>query len=362
MAEISSVEGDAVFYDGLDNRRHDVRLTLGSTLQVHEGETLLATWPLDSVRRVDSPDDQMRVRSTVAPELARLVVADGRLRKAIADRCLGAYREDMGPRAYRRIVFWSVAAAASILLVVIYGVPLVADRLAPLVPRAFETRLGDMVDKQFKTIFDAKACSGEEGQKAFTKLLRTIDGKIGLAETVSGQVVSSKVKNAMALPGGRVYLFDGLLRVAESPDEIAGVLAHELGHVRHRDAMRRMIQVGGTSFLVGLLFGDVTGSGAVIFASRQLIDASYSREAEYEADGVAIETMHALGRPIKPMGELLTRVTGDERKGAPVILSSHPLTGDRMDRFAREDHGASGPPILDFGEWRALKNICASTE
>jgi len=76
----------------------------------------------------------------------------------------------------------------------------------------------------------------------------------------------------------------GLLAKAENADEIAGILAHELGHLRHRDGTRNLIYNGGTSFLIGLLFGDITGSGALIFASRSLVTASYSREAEQNAD------------------------------------------------------------------------------
>ena len=74
-----------------------------------------------------------------------------------------------------------------------------------------------------------------------------------------------------------------------------------------------MLQRGGTSFLIGLLFGDVTGSSAVIFVTRSLFDASYSREGEDEADAFAVETMHALGRSPAPMGELLFRITGAQR-------------------------------------------------
>lgn len=351
------IEGAAIYFDGIDNRRREARAILGEQLYIHEGDVLLAAWPLDSIRRVDSPPGEMRLASSAARELARLVIMEAPLGAAIAAAGLRASHAPPGPRFYARVVFWSLAAAASIVLISVFGVPLLADRVAPLLPRAFEARIGDMVDTQFRTLFDARACDGADGARAFAKLLLAIEGKIDLDGKISGAVISSKVKNAMALPGGRVYLFDGLLAVAESPDEIAGVLAHELGHVRHRDAMRRLLQVGGASFLIGLLFGDITGAGAVVLAAQQLLTASYSREAEYEADGVAIETMRALGRPVKPMGELLTRVTGDE-KGAPEFLASHPLTGARMERFAREDGGERGPPILDFGEWRALKNIC----
>ena len=157
-----------------------------------------------------------------------------------------------------------------------------------------------------------------------------------------------------------MFLFDGLLAKAENPDEIAGVLAHELGHLKHRDNMRGLIYNGGTSFLIGLLFGDITGSSALIFASRTLVTASYSREAEGDADTFAIDVMQKLGRSPKPMGELLFRVTGKEGGKGLSILSSHPLTEDRLARMTREDKPPSGPPLLTPEEWVALKSICKS--
>ena len=171
-------------------------------------------------------------------------------------------------------------------------------------------------------------------------------------------MLSSSIPNAFALPGGKVYLFDGLLAKAENADEIAGVLAHELGHLAHRDNMRGMIHDGATSFLVGLLFGDISGSSVLIFGSRTLVTSSHSREAEHNADSFAIDVMHRLGRPAKPAGELLFRVTGKERDKGLSIISSHPLTEDRLARMSREDRPASRPPLLTSEEWRALKSIC----
>ena len=124
--------------------------------------------------------------------------------------------------------------------------------------------------------------------------------------------------------------------------------------------MRGLIYNGGTSFLIGLLFGDVTGSSAVIFASRSLVEASYSREAETDADTFAIEIMHKLGRSPKPAAELMFRITGKEGGSGFTILASHPLTEDRLARMTREDRPASGPPLLTDKEWQALKGICGS--
>jgi Zn-dependent protease with chaperone function len=136
------------------------------------------------------------------------------------------------------------------------------------------------------------------------------------------------------------------------------VLAHELGHLKHRDSTRNLIYNGGTSFLIGLLFGDITGSGALIFASHSLVSASYSREAEENADTFSIDVMHRLGRSPKAMGELMFRVTGKEVDKTLSILSSHPLTEDRLARMSREDRPASRPPLLTAEEWRSLKSIC----
>jgi predicted Zn-dependent protease len=172
-------------------------------------------------------------------------------------------------------------------------------------------------------------------------------------------VLASHTPNAFALPGGKIFLLDGLIQKADSPDEIAGVLAHELGHVKHRDHLRQLIQTGGTSFLFGLLFGDVSGAGAVIFASRTLLNASYSREAEQNADGFAVDVMHKLGRSPKPMGDLLLRVTGAQTNKSYTILASHPMTEARREAMIKADRPATGAALLTAPQWQALKSMCA---
>jgi Zn-dependent protease with chaperone function len=350
----------AVYFDGTSSRRRAVTLAFADRLEIRQDEQPLAAWPYDDIRRADAPSGMLRSSCLSAPSLARLEIRDGAVAARLIEHC--ARFDDAAPgRGAAAIVGWSLAAVASIVLVILFGVPLAADRLAPLLPQSFERRLGDATDSQVKVVFGAKVCDQPAGQSAFTKLMDQVREAAGLdAAEVEPKVLPTGVPNAFALPGGRVYLFEGLLAKADSADEIAGVLAHELGHVKHRDGTRNLIYNGGTSFLVGLLFGDVTGSGALIFASRSLITASYSREAEYNADSVSIEAMHRLGRPTRPMGELLFRVTGNEGDKGLSILGNHPLTEDRLARMKAEDHGASRPPPLTPDEWRSLKAICGS--
>ena len=126
-----------------------------------------------------------------------------------------------------------------------------------------------------------------------------------------------------------------------------------------RDVMRKLIQTGGSSFLLGLLFGDVTGGGTLILLGRTLVDSSYSREAETAADGFAADIMVGLGRSPQPMGAFLVRITGDA-EGHAAALPGEPSRQRRAARGARGARrvAATAPPLLTEEEWRALKSIC----
>jgi predicted Zn-dependent protease len=122
--------------------------------------------------------------------------------------------------------------------------------------------------------------------------------------------------------------------------------------------LRRLVRDGGTSFLVGLMFGDVTGSGAVLMAGRAVLSASYTRTAEEGADAFAVTVMHGLGRPTAPTGKLLQRITGPGQGGVLSLLRDHPLTSDRKAMLDADDTPATGPNLLDAAEWQHLKRVC----
>jgi Zn-dependent protease with chaperone function len=344
----------AIYYDGTSSRKRQVTLRPGASLDIVEDGAVVATWPFAEVRRADGGRN-VRLSCLSALPLARLEIAD----RAAADRVLGfcpALDADHHSKQTGKVVAWSLGAACSIVLVTLFGIPLLADRLAPMVPYAVEKRIGEAVDRQVKTILGGRVCERKEGQAALEKMVDKIRLAGGMTSPLEAHVLSTKVPNAFALPGGKVYLLDGLIQNAKNPDEVAGVLAHELGHAHNRDGLRKLIQTGGSSFLIGLLFGDIMGGGAVLFAARSVIDASYSREAETRADSFAIASMNELGRSPRPLGEFLVRITGDSR--VSTVIDSHPLSADRLDRMKKEDRGSSGAPILSAAEWQALKTIC----
>jgi Zn-dependent protease with chaperone function len=357
--EESVDEASANYFDGKTNEKHRVALKLASALEIHENGVFLAAWAYADIRRADGPQHVLRLRNISASPLVRLEISAPAAQADLLRLCKLLDGEgSSGDGSTLRIVAWSLAAAASICAIAWFGVPFLANRLTPLVPEWAERRLGEMADRQVRAIFPAKTCASPDGTAALKKLVAALQGGANLRLAPEPFVLKSNVPNAFALPGGRIYLLKGLLDKAETPDELGGVLADELGHAAHRDGIRRVIANGGTSFLVGLLFGDVAGSSVVLTAGRGLFAAAYSREDEAGADLFALQTMRKLGRSPKPFGDLLLRVTGPERENPFAIFASHPMTEERLAALSAADAPPQGEPLLSLGEWRALKAIC----
>src|SRR6516164_2007389 len=346
----------AVFFDGRSSRRRIVALAFNDRLEIADPAAPdgppLAVWPYDAMRRVDSPEGALRLACRMAPPLARLELRDPAERANILRLC-GSLdgTGSAAPISVGRIV------AAAIIAMAWFGMPVLANRLAAVMPYSWEKSLGDAVDSQVLSFF-GNTCAKPKGAAALRKLVGRLQTVANLPIPPDPAVLRSTIANAFALPGGRIYVLSGLLNISEAPDELAGVLSHELGHVAHRDGLRRLIRDGGTSFLVGLMFGDVTGSGAVLLAVRSVLSASYSRDGEAAADHFAVTIMHDLGRPTALFGALLERLTGHGPPEAPSILASHPLTVERQAMLEAENVPATGPSLLDDAEWQDLKRIC----
>jgi len=199
--------GPATYFDGTSNKRRAVALRFADRLEISEDDRVLAAWAYADIRRVDSPSGTLRLSCLTALALARLEIRDSAV-AALVSRCAAIDDNVLGRRGVAAIVGWSLAAAASIIAVVLYGVPLAADRLTPLVPEALERRLGDVADRQVKAVFGAKVCDNAAGQQAFAKLVTSIREAAGLDTSVQSGVLSTPVPNAFALPGGKVYLFN----------------------------------------------------------------------------------------------------------------------------------------------------------
>lgn len=347
------------YFDGRSEKPRLVSLNFAASLEIIDDGVLLDLWPFAEIRGAKTASGALRLRALSAPSEARLEIHDAGIEQRIYDNCRRLAGEPAARTATtRRASFGPLAAAASIVVVLWLGLPAVQDAVAARLPAWLERRLGDALDSEMRAGLPGKTCTAPPGAAALAKLSERLQSAAALRLPATIVTVSSKVPNAFAAPNGKVYLLSGLLAKAQSEDELMGALAHELGHLQHRDHLRRIIADGGASSLIRLLFGDMTGGGAPIYAGKTLLFAAHSREAEAEADAFAARTLAKLGRPLKPMGELLLRITGNDDDGLFTILHDHPLSQARLGYLAAQDQGARRPPTLNDAEWAALKAIC----
>jgi Zn-dependent protease with chaperone function len=363
--------GPGIFFDGRTSARHDVRVTLGAAaLQVESSDgRLLADWPYDEIDELSAPDKVLRLGRRGNATLERLEVLDPAFAAAIDAQAIHVDRTGALRRRQRRsVIGWSVAATVSLVLVAYFGVPAIAGRLTPLVPPALERRLGEAVDVQTRAMLDTRdlgagfecgrAGSEALGRAALDRMVARLETAAGLAVPLRIAVVRRNEPNAIALPGGHIYVFRGLIAKADTPDEVAGVIAHEIGHVARRDGTRSVLQAGGLTFLFGMLLGDFVGGGAVVMAARSVLQSSYSREAEAAADAYGTTLMtnaHGDGRALATM---LTKIGGATEPGMTILLD-HPETKARVATINRLAGPRPSSPFLDAAEWAALKRICA---
>ena len=137
--------------------------------------------------------------------------------------------------------------------------------------------------------------------------------------------------NALALPSGVVVLTDELVALSRVDDELVAVLAHELGHVKGRHALRRLLQSSLVAGLAILVTGDVASAASLIAAvPTALAEAGYSRELEREADAYALATFdrHQIDR--RHFARILERLAAQPRSELPGFLATHPATEERV--------------------------------
>lgn len=250
-----------------------------------------------------------------------------------------------------RIGLWpAVIGFAALSAVVVFAVLSAPSVIAAMIPRSVEAKMGSLMVGDF----GERACATPQGDAALSALTR----RMGVASDVDVRVIDVPMVNAVTLPGGHVVLFSGLIQRAGSPDEVAGVLAHELGHVEHRDVLESLVRQFGLSVVLGGLDGNVGGY------TNALLSASYSRGAESRADGYAIDALDTANVSPRATADFFKQLSKSELKvkGAATLmnyLASHPMSADREKRFAASAKGRAYTPALDPQQWQALRNICA---
>jgi beta-barrel assembly-enhancing protease len=149
-------------------------------------------------------------------------------------------------------------------------------------------------------------------------------------------VVKSDVVNAFALPGGYVVVFTGLMKKADSGEEVAGVLGHELNHVLQRHGMERIVKNLGIMAVVAIIVGDQQGLiGLMRQVGVELLTLKFDRAQEMEADLTGLQLVYRAKIDPKGMITFFQKLS-EKDEGRLEWLSTHPMSSARADRLKAE--------------------------
>jgi Zn-dependent protease with chaperone function len=365
--------GTGIYFDGITSTRREAAVDLTpATLKISSPDGhLWGEWAYSEIEELAAPDNMLRLGRRGSPTLERLEIRDAAFAKEIDARAIHVDRTGYLQRRQRlRVIGWSVAATTSLVLVAWFGLPAIAARLAPILPVSVERTLGDAVDMQVRGMLDTgkkgtpfecgTAAAEMAGRAALDKMMRRLEAAAALPIPLRNSVVRRDEANAIALPGGHVYVFNGLIAKADNADQIAGVIAHEIGHVAHRDGTKAMLEGAGLSFLFGMLLGDFVGGGAVVLAAKNVLQSSYSREAEEAADIYGTELMNKAGGDARALAVILDKTGGATEPGMKILMD-HPETKARIATINKLAATRPSAPFLEAAEWAALKQICAGS-
>lgn len=364
------------YFDGNTAVKHDVtvRLDQGPSqepglliIQSTKG-TVLASWKLSDLRQAR---DQARGTGMVLfnsdANMARLILPDSKACAKITTLAANLHKRKKNPALLRRVMVWGGVASAAVVLILFVLVPALANQLANSMAPEKEIALGRQALTQIERVMGAETkgdltCNAPDGRQALDKMTARLTQTAAIPYDLDVRVFNNDTINAFALPGGHIVLVDGLLQAADSPEEVAGVLAHEMGHVINRDPTRLTLQAAGTVGILGMVLGDFSGGALVLLLTEKLVRASYSQKAETLADMFSIKTLAQSKLPSAPFGQFFLKLEtkyGDQ-PGLLSHLASHPDLTGRAQNAANGDTigNVDFAAVLTAGEWQDLKSIC----
>jgi predicted Zn-dependent protease len=355
------------FSDGRTAEMRPAKIRLGgSSLSVNgpKGEAL-ADWSYRELRLLEEvyAGQPVRLRCKSAGD-ARLVVRDPHFLDALGRHARQLRANNMQKsRALPRALAWGGATIAT-LFGLYFGLPILAEPVAAILPLAWEERMGQNVRGQALALLarGSKQCEGPEGKAALEGLVKRLAGTVETRYRFNVIVIDNALVNAFAAPAGYIVVFKGLIDKASSGEELAGVLAHEMGHVIERHGTEALIRQMGMNAILGAMLGDASGIGSTAAdIGSQLAVLSYGRAAEREADRVGVEMLNKAdirGAGLVAFFQRIGKESGGDSRGVLRYLGTHPPTGERASDI--EARAVGKGEAMTAAAWQAIRTVCGA--
>lgn len=365
---------DGRYSDGRTAMSHDVRVDFGP--ERGGGSPALRVWQADAAEPLVWPLASLAIAEQITRASIDVMIHEpgrGGATLFVADRAFIKELSARAPRLTARARRWQgmrpfvwvvgLTAATATLIYVTDFSP--ARSIAKMMPRSTRVALGREVVRSMSG--GHRVCTDTAGKAALTTLAKRLSDAAGRKADFDVVVVDSDVVNAFAAPGEQIVIMRKLIDMAQSSDEVAGVLAHEMGHGLELHPETGIVRAVGLMAITEFMLGGAGGSLANI--GLYLAQLGYSRQAERQADGHAVAILKSAGIGTAGIVDFFRRMsksTADDAKGTPDaadtplnMLRTHPSTKERLALFEGQP-AYDATPALPDAEWAALRSICGA--
>lgn len=361
----------ARFFDGKTAKPRSVLIEIVDDILQLASEAGLAVenWPLACLRDENVRPAARELRLSVAGNnAARLIVEDPDLIRDIKARCPRLHKSrPLETGWWKPYAIWGGGAIASIVFIFAVVLPVFTTQIAWIIPDKVREDIGEQtkgflintIARKQDSTADAIICQGSDGEREIARVLQNLNVNAGEeVQNLQVTVIKSPLANAVALPGGKILIFSGLLDLADDANGFTGVLAHELAHAKFRHPMKIFVLSTGAATIFSLIVGDVSGGIALAAIGQMAVSSTYSRDLETEADKMAIVLMQSAGFDVSPMVGLLQEIHASNEGQASdfAIFSTHPGIKDRLALIVAA--GKNGGEAMSGEAWDHVRKMC----
>jgi predicted Zn-dependent protease len=325
-------------------------------------------WPYDDIRQTQGfyAGEQLRLERAGDDVVEALVVDDQSLLGAIHQVAPHVrFRFYDSNRMFMRAKLFLLYASGAIIVsagMYFWGIPALAEAAAVRVPVSWEEKLGRaMVDQMCPP---KMRCAGVEATGAINEIVSTLLASAPRSPYTFRVIVADyPAVNAFALPGGYIVVNRGLLQKVQTPEQVAGVLAHEMQHCMGHHPTKAVFRSLPIRALITVLSGNIEGTASILDTAGTLGELSYSRSDEEAADEGGMKMIEAAQIDPSGMITFLAMLEKDETDVPAQMryLSTHPSTADRIAKLqylASQAHYVPRKLQPEF-DWAATAKVCS---
>ena len=346
-----SFEGGA-FYHGFEGGKSTGCIQVARDSISFHSETEHAEFPIDNLEvSLGGPGDRsVFIRHPSHPDWSIFTEDKRILQHSVFLRNRNIENQLGKIRARKLNIYVILVTLPIVLCLLIYGLFLLKEPavkyLTSKIPIEWEEKLGEAIFSQLSLgntfITDPKI------EALLAHITDPLIGAIPDSKyKIKFHIIASPTINAFAIPGGHIVIHSELLRAADTAEEIAGVLAHELSHITLQHSLRQLVGTAGLYLTAQAIFGDLSGLLATIADnSTFLLTQKFSRDYEREADdqgwvyllkaNINPEGMIEFFQKLKKQQEKTATGISTELEDSFAFFSTHPTTDERIERLRKK--------------------------